>query len=405
MSNKTRRYLTDEEAKYLGLDLNCKQGLRDKARYWITLEEYNEILSKRLKSRKRRLVETTVKKDKNGNVTSTIEKLQSDPINQVPEGFEVVKISTNKTTGQQWIQSKPIEEKEIFDLDFDYFKELEKELKSIKKIKYKKPKGKKVGVVTITDIHFGAYISDLNITPDYNINILCDKLKKSVYKINRLNYDIVELHILGDLIESFTGLNHKNSWKGLHKGMYGVKAIKLFVQVFIENFLSNIRNLNEIKIVAGNHDRVTSDNKEDTDGGSAELIAWGLENRGYKVEFNRSVITHKVNGINHILMHGHLFMSMKKTTQEICWMYGEKGVFNYVKMGHLHSRIKKLSSKQVHSFKMILEDSIDCRAENMASIFTGNGHSEDGGFSTLSGFSICENDLETNGIDVFDLSL
>ena len=39
------------------------------------------------------------KKDKNGNITSTVQKLQSEPITQVPEGFEVIKISTNKTTG------------------------------------------------------------------------------------------------------------------------------------------------------------------------------------------------------------------------------------------------------------------------------------------------------------------
>lgn len=404
MSNKTRRYLTDEEAVKLNIELNEKQGKRDKARYWITEDQYNRILSERLDNRKSKLIEVEVKKDKKGNITSSVEKLRRETIQDVPDGFEVVQISTSKSTGQQWVRAKPIKE-DLFNLDFNYLNELEKELESIKKVKTKTLKGNKVGVVTITDIHFGAYISDLNVTPEYNITILCEKLRKAALKTNRFNYDIVELHLLGDLIESFTGLNHKNSWKGLQKGMYGVKAIKLFVKLFKENFLDLLKNLNNIKIVAGNHDRTTSDNKEDTDGGAAELIAWGLENIGYNVEFNRSVITHKVNGVNHILMHGHLFMTMKKTTQELCWIYGEKGVFNYIKLGHLHSRIKKLSANKMNNFKMLMDDNIDCRAENIASIFTGNTHSEDGGWSTLSGFSICEKNEFSNGVDVFDLSL
>ena len=50
----------------------------------------------------------------------------------------------------------------------------------------------------------------------------------------------VHVHLLGDLIESFTGLNHKNSWKGLDKGMFGVSAVKLFVKLFKKHFLDNI---------------------------------------------------------------------------------------------------------------------------------------------------------------------
>ena len=89
--------------------------------------------------------------------------------------------------------------------------------------------------------------------------------------------NVVHVHLLGDLIESFTGLNHKNSWKGLDKGMFGVSAVKLFVKLFKKHFLDKIINLGSIKMVAGNHDRVTSDSSEDVDGGAAELVAWGLK--------------------------------------------------------------------------------------------------------------------------------
>ena len=194
--------------------------------------------------------------------------------------------------------------------DFDYIGELTFQLDGLK-AKKNKVKGKKVGVVTLTDFHFGAYISAMNITPEFNISILCSMLNKAAYRVNRLGYKKVHIHLLGDLIESFTGLNHKNSWKGLDKGMFGVSAIKLFVKLFKEHFLDLLNNLGKIKMVAGNHDRVTSDNNEDTDGGAAELIAYALELIGYDIEFKRDVLTHKVDGVNYILNHGHLSFSAK----------------------------------------------------------------------------------------------
>lgn len=402
---RKQRYLSKQEAGLIGIKPKENEKGRNKARYLISNEDYSEVLSERLNKRSSKLLEVEVRKDKDGNVSGTVEKLRTSTIEDVPEGFEIVKLSTNKSSSQQWVISKPIEDKGVFEADFDYFKALEKELKKVKKHKPIVPKKGREGVVTITDLHFGAYIEGLNITPEYNITILCEKLQMAAYKVNRLNYDVVHVHLLGDLIESFTGLNHKNSWKGLQKGMFGVKAIKLFVELFIKHFLTLINNLQEIKVVAGNHDRVTSDNKEDADGGAAELIAWGLENRGYKIEFNRSIITHKIGNINHILGHGHLFMMMKKTTQELCWIYGEKGCFNYIKEGHLHSRIRKLNAKQLSNFKMLQDDNIDCRREVIASIFTGNQHSEDGGWSTMAGFSVSEENKYSGGVDVYDFSL
>ena len=59
-------------------------------------------------SGKRAFVETVRKLDKNGNVSSTIEKLQADPI-PVPDNFEIIvtnETCLNKNNGQILIQAK-----------------------------------------------------------------------------------------------------------------------------------------------------------------------------------------------------------------------------------------------------------------------------------------------------------
>lgn len=247
----------------------------------------------------------------------------------------------------------------------------------------------KTGVVKIADLHCGAYVDDLIRTKEFSINILAEKLKSSADQINRLKYDKVHVHILGDLIESFTGLNHKNSWKGLDKGMVGAEVVKLTCKILDEYFLSKIVNLQDVKIVAGNHDRSTSDNKEDVKGDIADIIAWGLELMGYNIEFNPLVISHTVEGICHILTHGHHAIS-KKSTKQLCWDYGEKGKFNLICEGHLHSIIQKLSLTQRDRYHTVKDDAVDHRRMNCPSFFTGNFYSESLGYTSESGFVITE---------------
>lgn len=267
---------------------------------------------------------------------------------------------------------------------------IEKGLSEIKREPISKESGNKIGVVKIADLHLGAYVDNLIRTKDFSINILANKLLDSVDDINSRGYSEVHVHILGDLIESFTGLSHKNTWKGLDKTMVGAEAVKLVVKILHENFLSKINNLSEIKVVAGNHDRVTSDNKEDVKGDAANLVCWGLELIGYNVEFNPLVITHVVDGICHILTHGHHALS-RKSTKQICWDYGIKGMFNLICEGHLHSIIQKLSVSQRDSFQTIKDDAVDHRRMNCPSFFTGNFFSESLGYTSESGFVITEN--------------
>jgi len=291
---------------------------------------------------------------------------------------------------------------EIMD-DFDYLGELEKALDSIPIYKPKKKKLGKEGVVSLADLHFGAYILGLKETPDFSASILVNMLRRAAMKVNKFDYGVVHIHLLGDLIESFTGLNHINVWKSLEYGHHGVGVIKMFVKMFKENFLDLIINLGEVKVIAGNHDRTSSSSKEDTEGGVAELIGWGLELLGYSVEFSPSIITHVVEDTCYILNHGHHYLTKKLSTQEICWKYGKKGFFNFVCEGHLHSRIAKLNATQLKNFNMIMDDNIDVRRQVFCSLFTGNSYSEYGGWSTKAGFTITESN-GNKGVNVFDFS-
>lgn len=266
---------------------------------------------------------------------------------------------------------------------------IEEGLKNIKYTPTKRFVKNKVGVVKIADLHLGAYVDNLIRTKNFSIDILANKLLEATEDINERNYSIVHVHILGDLIESFTGLSHKNTWKGLDKAMVGAEAVKLVVKILHENFLSKINNLAEIKVVAGNHDRVTSDNKEDVQGGAANLVCWGLELLGYTVEFNPLVITHTVGKITHILTHGHHPLS-KKSTKQLCWDYGIQGNYNLICEGHLHSIIQKLNINQRDTYQTIKDDAVDHRRMNCPSFFTGNFFSESLGYTSESGFVIIE---------------
>lgn len=271
------------------------------------------------------------------------------------------------------------------EIDFDGIKEiLEDEINTIYFYEQKEYLKSKETVVKWADLHFGAHIENLLLTKDYDSTILKDGLLQSVKETNELGFQKVHIHLMGDLIESFSGLNHINSWMSLDKKETGAMAVKLCAKLLHEAF-SEVDNLGCIKIVAGNHDRLSKNNDEDVKGGAAELIAWGLELMGYDVEFNPYVITHKVEGVNHINLHGEKGIS-KKTTEDILWKYGEKGCFNFIFEAHLHSIIEKLTVAQRKNFKTVKDDGLDHRRMHCPPFFTGNYYSETLGYASNAGY-------------------
>jgi hypothetical protein len=259
--------------------------------------------------------------------------------------------------------------------------------------------GKGVGVIKIADLHVGALINKLLRTKDFSLGILSDMLVQAAEEVNKRGFAVVHVHILGDIIESFTGLNHKNVWKSMDPNIVGAQAIITATEVLDLYFLSRIDNLQDIKVVAGNHDRVTSDKKEDDRGDGAELVSWALRLKGYDVEYNCLVISHTVDNITHILTHGHHGIS-KKTTKQMCWDYGVQGNYNLICEGHLHSIIEHLPIKMREKFQVAKDDAVDHRRIVCPSFFPGNFYSESCGWTTTPGFMI----VEDNGKGVPNIS-
>jgi hypothetical protein len=153
---KSRKRLFKSEAEFLGLNVKENEFNRSQAKYYISDEHWHLILSKRSKPKKRKFVQTIKKLDKNGTTISSVEKLQSKPI-AIPDNFEVIKISTSKTTGQQWIQTAPRKETPTEAvLSFDFKTIIKKYIKPITQ----EPKphfnfNKDFDSLTYTDVHIG----------------------------------------------------------------------------------------------------------------------------------------------------------------------------------------------------------------------------------------------------------
>jgi len=223
-------------------------------------------------------------------------------------------------------------------------------------------------------------------TRDFNTQILKDGLLTSVEDFNNIRFAKRHVHIQGDLIESFTGLNHINSWHSMDSKMIGATVIKLCTKL-LDEALSKINNLDTVKIIGGNHDRISKDNKEDVKGGAAEIIAYCLELLGYNVEFHPYVISHEVQGINHIILHGDKVVS-SKTSEELVSLYGAQGKYNFITEAHLHKAMEKLTAKQRSKYQVIQDDKLMLRRLTLKPFFTGNYYSETLGYNTNAGYSI-----------------
>jgi len=231
-------------------------------------------------------------------------------------------------------------------------------------------------VAHIADLHVGADIEPKRNLPGYNIEILEKKLDDVATEINAEKAKNVTVVINGDLIETFTGLNHINSWKNIDKRYgYGTKATIMATEI-ITRFIEKVNNIGELILISGNHDRVTSNNNEDVTGEVVHWVHYVLQARfgnNFKVTWESDVASRLIDGCGFIFTHGHLLLS-KKNPELLINQYGFPGVFNLVSMAHLHTR-------------KILADSMMYRVQHCPSMFTGNDYSKGLGFTTLSGFT------------------
>lgn len=256
------------------------------------------------------------------------------------------------------------------------------------RLKIENKKGKGEGVFGMADFHFGANIKNLIRTPDFNLDILMAYLQQIANEINKKDYQKVHLIFAGDIIESFTGLNHLGTFKELDS--LGVDVITTAFEVIERYFLRGINNLASVNIVSGNHDRTTIKKDLDFEGGAAKLFAYLIRKTSdIEVRYDPIIVTFQVGSINYVVTHGHHYLS-KKDVGKVLYEYGERGYYNVLIEGHLHSRLveKAYRAKKVEfdQVKVVEFDSLDYRKVILPPLFTGNFYSESMGFSSSAGY-------------------
>ena len=228
-------------------------------------------------------------------------------------------------------------------------------------------------VIHICDLHGGADIKPSRNLPAYGWKQLEQKLDAIAKDITARRGKDATIVLNGDFIETFTGLNHANSWKNISaENGYGIAAT-IKVTDILADFLSKVNNIKEVILISGNHDRVTSSNKEDVEGEVARLIAYVLNAQfSFDVSWEEQVVSRKIKGCGFVFTHGHLGLG-KKTADLVVNQYGYKNCYNMIVMGHLHSR-------------KIQSDTYDSRVVHAPSLFTGNNYSKGLGYSSRSGY-------------------
>jgi hypothetical protein len=205
--SKDVRWLNKIEADYLGLKIKENEPKRSNARYSINKEQWQSIKTFReIKQTEFKEVKRTL--DKKGNVIGRVEKLTSKDLINIPDNHKIKRVSTNVSTGQQWVITEPNKDTPLQEIDFDSI--IKKHIKAVT------PKARKIpidindfDVLTYTDVHIGMD------TDKFNKSMYATKWDKesvldSANKIIKETYNNQSSHTLvidelGDLLDGYNG--------------------------------------------------------------------------------------------------------------------------------------------------------------------------------------------------------
>lgn len=288
-----------------------------------------------------------------------------------------------QTNYSVWIKFKPKDRTQ------EYLDQIEEQVLSWKPKKIQDKPGSGVGVINLADFHIGADIKELLRTLDFDINILQDRLSQISARVNAKGYKEVHVNMVGDFIESFTGLNHLNSWRSMDKKMIGANIV-IVATTIIANFLSSINNLVCVNMVAGNHDRSTPDSKIDNMGEIAGILAYTLGlTIDVEIDYHPFLISKDIDGMHYVIYHGDKAMAGKDAAK-ILFEYGDNSKYNILMSGHLHTRkTEKTYKRQFYTYEtvqVVSMDDLNYRKLVLPALFTGNHYSETLGFASNPGY-------------------
>lgn len=236
-----------------------------------------------------------------------------------------------------------------------------------------------VGVVDISDLHAGSLVRFMYETIKqraFNVDVLNTYLDNAAAIINGYNFKEVSLFLPGDFIESFTGFNHRDTYKNVqaHQG----EIITLSYSI-LKRLLGNINNLKKVYMTEGNHDRFTMQKDGNSRKGIGEVLAYFLaENTTVPIVYHPLLVADEIDGLYHICTHGDYRSFQKNGYDTFFFKYGKQGMYNVLKTGHLHRfNILAQTDEYMH---------YEC-----PSIFTGGFFEESLGFNSLPAITIIQN--------------
>ena len=247
--------------------------------------------------------------------------------------------------------------------------------------------GSNTAVLALSDFHIGAKVEAMGNTPEFNVKTVVARLQTVATALNNEQYDEVYVCLLGDFIESFTGLNHQSTWQELEHRGHGTNVV-ILAYTIIRRFLTTLNNVCGVYIVSGNHDRTTKKLEGDPQGSVASLLAFMLqENTPLDVRYDSVLLGVEIDSIYYLLTHNHLGIS-KGDIGKAFWEYGRQGMYNVMLGGHWHARKGKRIYRIVDEKQV---DQANYRQIAVAPLFTGNFYSESNGWNSSAGYTILVN--------------
>lgn len=239
--------------------------------------------------------------------------------------------------------------------------------------------GSDTSYVVVGDLHIGAKVRGLPITQDFDDTSVVSRLNESLSYIKPKPK--IHLIILGDVVESFTGRNHSNSWQEMSFKSTGAPLIVKTYHI-LRDYIAQVQSrcsILQVSIVSGNHDRLTSARENDMRGGVAEIVAEMLRISftNIKIDYDPFVLSYPIGDKNLIITHGHLPMCKKFNASKVIVDYGTQSKYTLILSAHLHTA-------------MIPQDTKSYRWVVIPPIFTGNTYSETEGYNSQAGITIIE---------------
>lgn len=238
-------------------------------------------------------------------------------------------------------------------------------------------------VLAFADLHAGSFISKEKLVPDYNLKVLEERLDHIASVVN--SYDRpVHVKLLGDLIESFTGKNHKDTWKQIEK--HGME-VALIVFDLLHSFIQKLDKFVDLEIIGGNHDRISSSNQDDKRGQVAYLVNGMLKRigNGIDTKFHHRLLSSNHDGVQYIITHGDKKVA-KKDANQMVLEFGDQDSFNVMLTAHKHD-------------ERIIENTVKFKSLQIPAIVPPNEYALDNGWTSSNGFVVLTAN-EAGNVDV-----